>query len=573
MDSGYFCLLGLLLIVLSVSSCGGGGGGSVDNTEDQIDRSTPLNPDQISYSKLSNLNTVFTINYPSGWENSIDLPEELEGIEVLADFSEDLEGPTDRFYENIVLVTGDLNQNFVPSPELSDFEITSQSIETLGSHPAEIETGKFSFQSGSETLFLSYMAITIDINGQLFGLQYLAETRRFNTYIEVAKKMVEDWVFGFLIEPAIFDQTLLEWVDNGPPSIANNGSEYIIAYCRPNPRFTGPIVAKIVSQAGVELHEIEVDGGDNFCSTSHPKVAFDGTNYLVTYVAKESLRTVIAAKRLSTSGHLIDSNPIIVSELVGYGDAQVHDLTFDGMRYIAAWYEKYRQTHLSGPYTNRVAATFINADGTVEPQLTIADFGTDPTSIADTDLYIPMVSASQSSILVSWYKESNNTVQAKFIDLSGSIITTTPVTDPFDTNKTGIPDLQLSGSRSSHFVSWANRDDPQGVVGWSVADDGSIIDATIDNKPTLLAATSQRDSTLLHSELVEERYEFVFSNLEGVFTFSTNSGLAQAFQVEKIELDVTEDESLRYFTKSSIDTQNSISVFSPGRGGIIGWFE
>ncbi len=571
MDRGCFFLLGLLLIVLSVTSCGGGG--SNDNTEDQIDSSIPIDPGQISYSKLSNLNTVFTINYPSGWENSIDLPEDFEGIEVLADFFEDLEGPTDRFYENIVLVTGDLNQNFVPSPELSDFEITSQSIETLGSHPAEIETGKFSVQSGSETLFLSYMEITIDINGQLFGLQYLAETRRFSTYIEIAKKMVEGWIFGFLIEPAIFDQTLLEWVDNGTPSIANNGSEYIVAYCRPSPRFRGPIVAKIISQVGVLLHEVEIDGGDNFCSSSKPKVAFDGINYLVTYVAKESLRTVVAAKRLSTSGHLIDSNPIVVSELIGYGDAKAHDLTFDGTRYMATWYEKYRQTHLSGPYTNRMAATFINTDGTVEPQLTIADFGTDPMSIADTDVYIPKILASQSSILVSWYKESDKTVRAKFIDFSGNIITPTLITDPFDTNKTGIPDMQLSTNYSSHLVSWANRDEPQGVVGWNVANDGSIIDATIDNKPRLLAATSQRESTLLHSELVEGEYEFVFSNTEGIFTFSTNSDLDQVTLVEKIQLDVTEDESLRYFTKSSIDIKNSVFVFSPGRGGIIGWFE
>ncbi len=171
------------------TACGGG-------SSKVTDTSIAINPDSISFNSRSNSAKAYTIEYPSTWLNS-PTPDSTDKIEVLAAFNELREDSTDSFLENIILVTGELTHDAVLPSSFSNLQVISTSKETIGNHNAEIETGIFDLTSDlGETLNLAYMTITVESHGKLYGLQYMAELRRFKTYTEIAKRMVASWQIG-----------------------------------------------------------------------------------------------------------------------------------------------------------------------------------------------------------------------------------------------------------------------------------------------------------------------------------------------------------------------------------------
>ena len=230
-------------------------------------------------------------------------------------------------------------------------------------------------------------------------------------------------------------------------------------------------------------------------------------------------------------------------------------------------YEKYRETFLSGPYFNRVAAAFINSDGSVEPQFTLADIGTAQITLDDTSLYIPKISASPSTLLISWLRDSNGDIRAKLLDFDGNIISASDITEPFPTSRDP-SNIHLSSNDSDHLVSWASG---SGIYGQRVANDGSPIYSDINNEPDLLAATSGRGVKLHYTNYFQGKFEYIYSDGEDLLRLTSEPELTQVIQVDPIGLKVGGNQSLRYLAKSTISNQDSMTVLSPGGGGIISW--
>ena len=147
------------------------------------------------------------------------------------------------------------------------------------------------------------------------------------------------------------------------PAIAFDGTDYFVAWSDARNGGANDIYAARITQSGQVIDPegiaISVVGGDQ----SSPAVAFDGTNYFVTWQdGRSQVSSDIYGARVSSSGAVLDSIPITISTSM-YLQSEV-TLVYGGMSCMAVWTDR-RNGNDSDVFASRLdqAGHVIDPDG------------------------------------------------------------------------------------------------------------------------------------------------------------------------------------------------------------------
>jgi hypothetical protein len=151
--------------------------------------------------------------------------------------------------------------------------------------------------------------------------------------------------------------------DESSPALASDGENYLVAWSQADDDSDQDIYAARVSAAGIVDDvpgiAIATAAGDQVT----PAVAFDGTSYLIAWADfRNGSTSDIYAARITTTGALVDSNGLVVANAV---NAQTHPaLAFDGTDYLVTWQDD-RSGTSSDVYAARVSSqgAVRDADG------------------------------------------------------------------------------------------------------------------------------------------------------------------------------------------------------------------
>lgn len=122
------------------------------------------------------------------------------------------------------------------------------------------------------------------------------------------------------------------------PSVSFDGVNHLVAW--QDPRGSGPfdIYGVRVDTAGniLDTTEIHISAADN--SQENPSVVFDGTNYLVTWQDSRWGQFDIYGARVDTSGLVLDSAGVVISNAVNRQERP--SAVFSGAYFLITWLDK-----------------------------------------------------------------------------------------------------------------------------------------------------------------------------------------------------------------------------------------
>lgn len=550
--NNYLLSLRLACIFVWCTACGG----SDKNTDTRV----AIDPDSIEYRTVSNTDKAFSIDVPLNLLGA-PKPASTDAIEVLDAFYEIPEDSTDSFKENILLVTGDLTQEDVLPSAFSNHKITSSSNELVGSYNAEIVTGKFDLTSErGDSINLEYMTITIETHGKLYGLQYMAEARRFNTYKEIAKKMVASWQIGLVIEGT--GDTTFQVHDYPPASITNNNDGYLVTYCMMTSLHSSAILSKLISKDGEILKEIVIDGDISNsstvdCASISPKVIFNGSNYLVAYSIRDSLEnnsnTELFAKRISTDGNVLDDTPILISNYKNHLNQSSFDITFDGGNSVVVWYDEVPDD--SRGQIRKILASFISNDGSISTPITVHEF-----SESYSNPVSPMVKSNQNSILIAW--EGRRDFEAIEISFDGNIISLELI-NPLPDSSEYQSEVTFTSTDSEFIFSW----NESGSIHAVRVSNGQLIYPNLPEGTEIVKRLNSDILTLINSNYFDGVVQFLYEYQDSIYSITTDtifSGMADPKQFYPC--------CSKYgVNKSHIDGDNYLVIVTLRNGKVIAW--
>ncbi|MGQ9820183.1 MAG: T9SS type A sorting domain-containing protein [Candidatus Kapaibacteriales bacterium] len=142
-------------------------------------------------------------------------------------------------------------------------------------------------------------------------------------------------------------------------------------------------------------------------------LAYDGTNYLVTWVEKRGgfNDKDIYGQFVSKDGSLVGSNFLIDGS--PYESCNPLSLAFDGTRYLLVFHD---QSPTSDNWF--LLGRFISTSGTIGETITICEPSEDP--------FLPSVAFVNNNYLITWSQRSNMSLMGRFYNKSGN-----PIDTPF----------------------------------------------------------------------------------------------------------------------------------------------
>jgi hypothetical protein len=154
-----------------------------------------------------------------------------------------------------------------------------------------------------------------------------------------------------------------------------------------------------------------------------PAVAFDGTNFLVVWHQIDFSPVIFGARVRASDGAVLDSTPFLISRSpYADGDASLAQhqpaLAFDGTNYLVTWTGAYYSGGYNGVVSEGVMAIRVRPDGTIADARSrlLSTRGSNSSRVAYVD----------GTYLVTWNKDQN--VEAKRIDAAtGQLLDTLPL--------------------------------------------------------------------------------------------------------------------------------------------------
>ncbi len=121
-----------------------------------------------------------------------------------------------------------------------------------------------------------------------------------------------------------------------PTAVASDGTNFLVVWERHGPNWDLDIRAARMSSSGVVLDPNGIAVSMVADSRQEEaEAAFDGTNYLVVWQDERNRDRDIYAARVSPAGMLLDPNGIAITTAAG--DQGVPALAFDGTNYLVSW--------------------------------------------------------------------------------------------------------------------------------------------------------------------------------------------------------------------------------------------
>ena len=408
----------LLTITLSLVACSSGGsdGGGGNGQTPGGSTVDPINPAAVDFAEYYLPVLKSRTIYPENW-----VLEEYPGAgEVYARFIDTIVDQNDPYQENIALIRV-AGSNLRDSSGLTGIRIvSSQSVEIDGRIGEEVI---FDADTPGFDEEFRFMEVSFAYEGFAYGFFYTAERGVFNRNVEILRLMAQYLRFGQVVLDGFSLSSDLESPGNTP--IATDGINFLVVSCRESGttdlvgRFVGSERQRIGSEI---LIQSGVDTGNTGCRYTRPRITFDGTNYLVSYMTAFNGARSIVAKRITPAGQVLDVTPIHVSSDTPGTDYEAAAV-FTGTRHLVAWHHD-----VPNDVNNEVRGAFVNTDGSVTPSFVIFDglASLYPNQFADF-LSRPEIALGANEILVTLsprfereVRQPPRPVYAQLLDLDGT---------------------------------------------------------------------------------------------------------------------------------------------------------
>ncbi len=270
---------------------------------------------------------------------------------------------------------------------------------------------------------------------------------------------------GNLLDPA---GILIEICDqNDPyPDIAFDGTNYLVVWHDAETSGQYDIYGMRVSKEGELLDPEPFIISDATGAQMSPRVAFDGTNYLVVWYDSRGGTYDIYGTRVSQDGTVLNSTGIAISTAADY--QYFPNVSFDGNNYMVVWQDQ--RDGVYDIYGSRVAQ-----DGNVLDPAGIQISG------ATDEQSRPSIDFDGTNYLVVWddYRSgSENDIYATFIDTSGNVLNPAGITISSAADNQYMPSVSFDGT--NYLVTWYDRRDGANydIYGTRVDQSGVIQDAS-----------------------------------------------------------------------------------------------
>ncbi|MDH5185944.1 MAG: T9SS type A sorting domain-containing protein [candidate division WOR-3 bacterium] len=200
--------------------------------------------------------------------------------------------------------------------------------------------------------------------------------------------------------------------DQCSPSIAFDGTNYLVVWQDYRSGYSGDIYGTRISQDGLVLEPDGIRIAWGIDEQMLPAVAFDGINYLVVWQVYGDTNTVlnIWGARISLSGSVLDPVGFIISNVPG--NQKYPSLSFDSTNYLVVW-EDYRNGSNADIYGARVTPSRVVLD---------------PAGIAITttinEQKLPSIAFDGSNYLVVWTGEDSGyySIYGAKVSPSGTLV-------------------------------------------------------------------------------------------------------------------------------------------------------
>ncbi len=247
------------------------------------------------------------------------------------------------------------------------------------------------------------------------------------------------------------------------PSVAFDGSNYLVVW--QESRADYDIFGARVSPSGILLDTSGFAISTAADNQWHPAVAFDGTNYLVTWDDMRSGVNDIYGTRVDTSGTVLDSMGITISRAQ---NIQRHpSVTFDGSNCLVVW-----EDARSGSFD--IFGARVDTSGIVLDSAGIA------ISAAQNGQYYPSVSFDGTHYFVAWEDLRNNSysdIYAARVDTSGIVLDSAGIAISTTTWNKSMPSIAFDGT--NYLIAWTdNRAWPSDIYGSRVTSEGIVLDSS-----------------------------------------------------------------------------------------------
>lgn len=159
---------------------------------------------------------------------------------------------------------------------------------------------------------------------------------------------------------------LFTLVDGGVPQVASDGSSYMIAYSKGASGWA-QIMARTMSAGGVlgAPFPVTPSGIPNYAY--EPAIAWNGTDYVITFTQTLAAPTDVAIARVTNSGNVLDFGGVAITSGVDARNPQIASLADDGS--IVAWVAD----ALIAPYVSDVRAARVDLSGNADPALPLGN--------------------------------------------------------------------------------------------------------------------------------------------------------------------------------------------------------
>jgi hypothetical protein len=250
------------------------------------------------------------------------------------------------------------------------------------------------------------------------------------------------------------------------PKIAFDGTNYLVVWQEDRGNQYGDVYASRVAPDGTVLDPHGIAIATARSSELNPAVAFDGTNYLVTWTASTFPDGDIYGARISPSGEVLDPGGFAISTAPGLQDFSA--LAFDGTNYLVVW--------MSGHYPADIYAARVTPAGTV------LDPDGIPVSTATGEQGLPAVAFDGENYLVAWEdgRNPNSDVYGARVTPTGTVLDPAGVAISSTAGAQWAPKLSFDGT--NYLVAWQDGRNGDGstfdVYGARVSPAGSVLDAS-----------------------------------------------------------------------------------------------
>ena len=379
-----FAVIGIVL-----ASCGGGGGGGPsvgDGSGSGGSGSSggsggtgfdPTSPESVTYSIDYHPAFNVSLPYPEGWFRTLGADKVLPGLVV------EIEEPADIgvFAATIRVTRVAAGEPTLPS-RVTITEVLETNTFSVGGHSAT-ETVFDGDEIGIDEL-LRFIETTIDYDGYRYSiLATMERERQYPNYSDLMRYITQRVELG---SDVLEVERLFE---PGPAAIASSGTEFLAIACHPTTRqffYGGSLIAQRLDSRGQRVGDsILIDNQQIPCSEARPAAAWDGTNYLVTYVREMDIvasvdgqlvattQDSVVGKRIGSNGDLIDTSPILISwealvqesNILVNKPASTPDIAFDGSRYVVVWDQVMNTNVTDIKNVRQIHGRFVAPDGTV----------------------------------------------------------------------------------------------------------------------------------------------------------------------------------------------------------------